>query len=96
MNKAIEVAALAGCLSLSPLVACAADSSHVPPIRHKLIRRNHRHPATFAPNAIGPPKAAHAVPDWTFQYGVVSNPRGASGSFGAMLEGRNPAPNGIP
>jgi hypothetical protein len=38
-----------------------------------------------------PAPAAHETPDWTVQYGVVSNPRGASGSFGAMLEGRNPA-----
>lgn len=36
--------------------------------------------------------SAAAAPDFAVQYGVVSNPRGASGSFGAMLEGRNPAP----
>ncbi|WP_187148670.1 hypothetical protein [Methylocella silvestris] len=37
--------------------------------------------------------AAHEAPDWTVQYGVVANPRGVSGSFGAVLEGRNPASN---
>ncbi|WP_395664464.1 hypothetical protein [Methylocella sp.] len=37
--------------------------------------------------------SAAAGPDWRVQYGVVSNPRGASGSLGAMLDGRNPANN---
>ncbi|ACK52553.1 hypothetical protein Msil_3668 [Methylocella silvestris BL2] len=36
--------------------------------------------------------AAGGAPDFAVQYGVISNPRGASGSLGAILEGRNPAP----
>lgn len=40
----------------------------------------------------GPPPA----PDFTIQYGYVANPAMASGSLGAMLQGRNPAAGAIP
>ena len=43
----------------------------------------------MSPGAIEAPQAARVVPDWTVQYGQVTNPHGSSGSFGAMLEGRN-------
>lgn len=39
-------------------------------------------------------EGAAAVPDFRVQYGYVAGP--ASGSLGAMLEGRNPAAGAIP
>ena len=35
-------------------------------------------------------------PGFAVQFGYVAHPELASGSFGAMLQGKNPAPSGIP
>jgi hypothetical protein len=47
----------------------------------------------YGPLARGPHPV---IPDFTVQYGYVANPGMASGSFGAMLQGRNPAAGAIP
>jgi hypothetical protein len=82
MNKSMEIVALVVCLAQNPVSLAAAQARRAP----------HSSPS----GAIGTRQTDHAVPDWTVQYGRISNPRGASGSFGAMLEGRNPAAGAIP
>lgn len=54
-------------------------------------QQNHARRAAAQETPAPAAPAAREAPDWTVQYGIVANPRGASGSFGAMLEGRNPA-----
>ena len=42
------------------------------------------------------PQSASLLPDFTVQYGYVANPEKASGSLGAMLQGKNPAAGALP
>ncbi len=42
------------------------------------------------------PQSASLRPDFTVQYGYVANPEKASGSLGAMLQGKNPAAGALP
>lgn len=77
------------------ILALAAASA---PLAAAARVRHSSHGAPRAERAAVPPTAfvGHFEPDWRVQYGVVSNPRGASGSFGAVLDGRNPAAGAIP
>jgi hypothetical protein len=99
MSRSIEIAALAICLAQCPAGVAAAHAWRAARPEHRLFRKNKEaaHALVHASSgAAGAQQAVDAVPDWTVQYGQVTNPRGASGSFGAMLEGRNPAANAIP
>lgn len=94
MIKTIELAALAAFLALGPASFATAQVHRLPRPRQSCFRRHQAFERTTPPLVRKiQPQAAHEVPDWTVQYGHVFNPRGASGSFGAMLEGRNPAAN---
>ncbi|ACK52309.1 hypothetical protein Msil_3411 [Methylocella silvestris BL2] len=76
---------------------CAAVCAGIQPAA--AFQAPHRHSAHWRRNIGGraglapQPLRAPTVPDWTVQYGEIKG--GASGSLGAMLEGRNPA-NGLP
>lgn len=83
---------LAGVLFLAPAACLARASAH--DIRHPAWRR--RVSASAAPERAARPPGEmwSGPPDWKVQYGYVKGP--ASGSLGAMLEGRNPAAGAIP
>jgi hypothetical protein len=96
MNKAMEIAAVAVCLALSPAGLASAHPRRASRPRQAFSGGNDAFAPALARNAIGAQQTAGVIPDWTVQYGVVTNPRGSSGSFGAMLEGKNPAANAVP
>ncbi|PNG27719.1 hypothetical protein [Methylocella silvestris] len=73
--------ALIGCGLLISGAALAKDRRRAPPP----ARADQYYGLYQGPSAGG-------APDFAVQYGAVTNPRGASGSLGAILEGRNPAP----
>jgi hypothetical protein len=95
-NKAMGLAAVAIWLALSPAGLASADPRRASRPRQALSRRDDADAHALARNAIGAQQTAGVTPDWTVQYGQISNPRGSSGSFGAMLEGKNPAANATP
>ncbi|PNG24441.1 hypothetical protein CR492_18640 [Methylocella silvestris] len=68
------------CTSIQPAAACQTTHSHSARWRRNSVGRE-------TLSARRPPTPA--APDWTVQYGEIKG--GASGSLGAMLEGRNPA-----
>ncbi len=72
------------CASIQPAAALEAPHRHSAHLRRNIVGR-----AGLAAQ----PLRAPTIPDWTVQYGEIKG--GASGSLGAMLEGRNPA-NGLP
>ncbi|WOJ90378.1 hypothetical protein RZS28_03530 [Methylocapsa polymorpha] len=54
-------------------------------------------PAAPSGLVYGPPRGPRpGIPDFTVQYGYVANPGIASGGFGTMLQGQNPAAAAIP
>ena len=96
MSRAMKNAAAAVCIALIPAGLAAAHARGEPRSRPPCLRRSPACAPAVSPGAIEAPQAARVVPDWTVQYGQVTNPHGSSGSFGAMLEGRNPAAGAIP
>ena len=109
MNKAVEISALAICLALSPVGHCAAHSRRAPRPRQVFSRRDYACPlgscvndAAAAGECPTPDYAQLAregrpvTPNFAVQYGCVIHPELASGSLGAMLQGRNPTAGDIP
>ncbi|WP_395665836.1 hypothetical protein [Methylocella sp.] len=85
MSKSPLLLCVAFCL---PTTVCAAH-----PYRHD-VRHVLRHAPAQAEAGCPIPPPTQQKPDWRVQYGCVIGP--ASGSLGAMLEGRNPAAGAIP
>jgi len=96
-SKMAEVAVLSALCVLCSTGFGLVQARHAPRVRGLSIRRVHA-PAAHAGLVYGPPlrPRPQIIPDFTVQYGYVSNPGMASGSFGAMLQGRNPAAGAIP
>jgi hypothetical protein len=111
MSKAVEKSALAVCLALSTVGHCAAHSRRAPRPRQVFSRRDYACPpgsGSCGDNGVAagecptPDYAQLAregrpvAPDFAVQYGCVIHPELASGSLGAMLQGRNPTAGDIP
>lgn len=96
MFKTLTIGAFALCFGLSAIGSASAHSPASLRTQHNSFQGADLSANSPAFNASGAGRTANAIPDWTVQYGIVTNPRGASGSFGAMLEGRNPAANAVP
>jgi hypothetical protein len=109
MNKAVEISALAVCLALSPVGHCAAHSRRALRPRQVFSRRDYAcPPGSCGDNGVAAGECATpdyaqlaregrpVAPDFAVQYGCVIHPELASGSLGAMLQGRNPTAGDIP
>jgi len=98
-NKANRIALLAAAFLLGAAGSGAAHSRRRSPVTEFAGHRVHNVRAfakTPEPRYGGIVHNGRQIaPDFAVQYGYVAHPELASGSFGAVLQGRNPA-SGIP
>jgi hypothetical protein len=99
-NKAHRIALLAAAFLLGAAGSGAAHArrgNHVTEFAGHRVHKAHAFPKTPESSYGG---FAHdgrpTGPSFAVQFGYIAHPELASGSFGAMLQGRNPAPSGIP
>lgn len=96
-SKASAILVLAAFCVMSPASVALARGSYAPSIKRgsgQIAGAHIKKSKQTYPWAA--PRSAPGVPDFAVQYGYVANPAMASGSFGAMLQGKNPAAGAIP
>lgn len=102
MSKVAEVTVLAAFCILCSAGLGFAHARHASHVRGLSIRKARMFAApanlpSCPPIYCAPARASRpGIPDFTVQYGYVANPGMASGSIGAMLQGRNPAAGAVP